>query len=137
MITPDFIFSDWIFAWFIIYFVFQRQLGDDYNPYYALWGGLLLSLMILFASKIKDTQFLFFYFIMLLSIKIIPIYLSRNTTYTPKKACVFLSIFLLYNIYLTIRQTNIIRLYKDLFNSLKHGKNTPGFYILSKLYTRG
>lgn len=133
MITPDFIFSDWIFAWFIIYYIFQRKIGDDYNPYYALWAGLLLSLLILFAT-IKDPLFLFFYFIMLFSIKIIPIYLLRKTIYTPKKLMVFLSVFILYNIYLTIRQTNIIQVYKEIFYSLKErNNNTPIFYMLSKL----
>lgn len=133
MITPDFIFSYWLFAWFIVYFVFQRQLGDDYNPYYALWAGFISSVVI-FASEIKELPPIL---MIPLSIKLFLIFLSRKTRYTPKKVWVFFSIFLLYNIYLTIRQTNIIRLYKDLFNSLKHGKNTPGFYILSKLYTRG
>ena len=133
MITPDFIFSDWIFAWFIIYYIFQRRLGDDYNPYYALCAGLALSLFLMFAT-IKDPLFLFYYFIMLLSIKIIPIYLSRNTRYTHKKLVVFLTVFILYNIYLTIRQTNIIQIYKQIFTSLKERNNdTPIFYILSKL----
>ena len=133
MITPDFIFSDWIFAWFIIYYIFQRKIGDDYNPYYALWAGLLLSLLIMFAT-IKDPLFLFFYFIMLFSIKIIPIYLSRKTIYTSKKLMVFLSVFIFYNIYLTIRQTNIIQVYKEIFYSLKErNNNTPIFYMLSKL----
>jgi hypothetical protein len=134
MITPDFIFSDWIFAWFIIYYRFQRKLGDDYNPYYALCAGLVLSLFIMFAT-IKDPLFLFYYFIMLLSIKIIPIYLSRKTRYTHKKLVVFLTVFILYNIYLTIRQTTIIQIYKQIFTSLKERNNdTPIFYILSKLH---
>ena len=133
MITPDFIFSDWIFAWFIIYYIFQRKLGDDYNPYYALCAGLALSLLIMYVA-IKDPLFLFYYFIMLFSIKIIPIYLSRKTTYTHKKLLIFLSVFILYNMYLTIRQTNIIRIYKQIFTSLKERNNdTPIFYILSKL----
>ena len=134
MITPDFIFSDWIFVWFIIYYIFQRKLGDDYNPYYALWAGLALSLILMFVT-IKDPLFLFYYFIMLFSIKIIPIYLTRNTIYTHKKLIVFLTVFLLYNMYLTIRQTNIFRVYKDIFTSLKERNNdTPIFYILSKLH---
>lgn len=134
MITPDFIFSDWIFVWFIIYYIFQRKLGDDYNPYYALWAGLALSLILMFVT-IKDPLFLFYYFIMLFSIKIIPIYLTRNTTYSHKKLIVFLTVFLLYNMYLTIRQTNIFRVYKDIFYSLKERNNdTPIFYILSKLH---
>jgi len=133
MIYPDLILSDWIFAWFVIYYIFQRKLGDDYNPYYALYAGLILSLLIMVAT-IKDAQFLFFYLIMIFSIKIIPMYLIRKTRYTPSKLMVFSAVFILYNIYLTIRQTNIIRVYKDIFNSLKEKNNdTPVFYILSKL----
>ena len=133
MITPDFIFSDWIFAWFIIYYIFQRKLGDDYNPYYALCAGLTLSLILMFLT-IKDPLFLFYYFIMLLSIKIIPIYLSRKTRYSHAKLMVFLTVFIMYNIYLTIRQTNILRVYKDIFTSLKErNTDTPIFYVLSKL----
>jgi hypothetical protein len=133
MISPDLILSDWIFAWFIIYYIFQKKLGDDYNPYYALYAGLILSLLIMVAT-IKDAQFLFFYFIMIFSIKIIPMYLIRKTRYTPSKLLIFAAVFIFYNIYLTIRQTNIIQVYKDIFNSLqKRDNNTPVFYMLSKL----
>ena len=133
MISPDLILSDWIFAWFVIYYIFQKKLGDDYNPYYALYAGLILSLLIMVAT-IKDAQFLFFYFIMIFSIKIIPMYLIRNTRYTPSKLLVFSAVFIIYNIYLTIRQTNIIQVYKDIFYSLqKRDNNTPVFYMLSKL----
>ena len=106
MITPDFICSYWIVAWVFIYYIFQKRLGDDY----ALWIGLLSSLLIVFMI-IKDPVFSYVYLAIPFSIKLFLIYLTSNTKYTPKKALVFLAIFILYNVYLTIRQTNIFHVF--------------------------
>ena len=73
----DFIFSYWIFAWYLLYIF---KIVDAYNPKFAIIAGLIenlciLLMMIYYNTKIK---LVILFVIMMIILKIIPIYTIWN-----------------------------------------------------------
>lgn len=132
IVRIDFIFSYWLFFWFLLY----KLNIVIYNPYLGLIIALIVNsfMFILFLSY-KNYYKAFLFVIINFIIKIIPIYLLRNTS-TQKKD--IYALFILYNLYL---------IYKYLFdkntkpfdfkinmNSYKNKSiNTPFMNLLNKL----
>lgn len=120
-ITPDLLFSYWIFAWFLIYLVYPVT-----NPLFGLWVALLENTIALFNLKDK-LRFL----LMIILFKVIPIYLLRKTKIKWKDVKIFGIVFIVYNIYLNIRGLNIIKVYKITNQSIQRGDNRTPFYYLT------
>jgi hypothetical protein len=141
MNRPDLIFSYWIFVWYLVYIF---GIDKTYNPKFALILGLIqnsftLFLLLYYRTKIKLT---IFYFIMMLLLKIIPLYTVWNsislwnTTIYKKDVIASIVLFTIYLFWYFIvnKQTlsYAIKLKNDFI--FKNKTNTPGIIMLNKLF---
>jgi hypothetical protein len=145
-IRPDFMFSYWIFAWFIVYYIIQKIsnpssfsfIKQNLNPKLAIIIALIENIGLFGFLLIQKTQlYVLFTFIITTTIfKIIPIYLVYDHTILfPNDIITVVLLFILYNIYLFIWRTNVIEVTQKTADSLKKGKTyTPFFYLLHKLF---
>ena len=120
----DFIFSYWIFAWYLLHvtkFV-------SYRPKLALLLGiientLLLLGMIVYGSNLRTiSSFIFINTI----IKLLPYYSLRHETIRVSDWKPTIIVFLLYCCWLYFNQEDLTGNYKQVFDSLIHNRNdTP------------
>jgi len=134
LIRPDFIFSYWIFAWFLLYF-FKIT---EYNPKYLLLLGVLENLITVIMSfyyKTSIKYIIYFIFIMIV-MKIIPLYLSwnnkNNFTSLRKDLVASISVFVLYSFWLYFNGTDVIRIQRRIVDSIIEEKNeTPILWAIN------
>jgi len=135
-ISTVYVFSYWIFVWFIVYYLatFLLQIKDFPNPKLALIiaEAQNIALIAYFIMKDVPTRNIFVFVFINLFIKIIPIYLLRNTRIHESD---ILWIFLLYITYLLVgyffyggmgfveMQTKLVHAYMA-----KDGRNMPKTY---------
>jgi len=125
-IRIDFVFSYWIFTWFLLYY-FKIT---SYNPFFALIiatieNTCLLFLMIYYKVNISHIiQFI----IINIFIKVLPlIYLWKSKIILHDIIATFI-IFLFYLLWLKINNYNdLFKAQKDIYNSLIHGKSETPF----------
>lgn len=128
-----YIFSYWIFLWYLLYFF---GIMNVYNPKFAIIIGLfenlvILSLMVFYNTKYK---LIFLFIIMMIILKIIPIYSIRNTKiyYQDIMATIFL--FLVYLLFMFFNNKNFYDFTKQMNSLIFDNKNTlPGMIFLEKL----
>ena len=144
-IRPDFMFSYWIFTWFLLYYIIQITTAKtDYisfkehlNPKLSLIFALIENIMLFVFLVIKNTKlYILCMFIVTTTIfKIIPIYLVYgHTIKLPNDLLSFAGLFLIYNVYLLFWRTNVYEVTQKTAASLSSGKTyTPFFYLLHKM----
>ena len=147
-LRPDFLFSYWIFLWFIFYILITKNHGktgsvrNKYitekiyqygNPlyifYFALFENIInfILICIYIPSLITIGQFIF----MMLLIKILPIIiLSQYPTNLYYNLIIITIIILIYNIYLFVNDTNVYSVYKKTIYFLLNGENKTPLYSL-------
>jgi len=143
VLRPDFIFSYWIFVWFLIYLVSNIFFDKNiiHSPLLELYIGFFVSLygFSYLASTISSTLMLMKFLAMLMAIKIvtlfITIYLSGtykiNLKHDLKKLLILL---LIYFVYLVCWNVNAFDVYKyEGISIINNDNKTPFFYILSKI----
>ena len=128
---PDVLFSYWIFVFVIVYFLGFKK----YNPLFLLILGLVhnffLFILYLFIAPIK---YVFLFCFVNFLIKIIPIYLLRNTTIKKKDIYFSISLFLIYLFYIYILYFVFGK--KNAYNGIYSKTIHVGFfsYMLNKLF---
>lgn len=133
-LRADLVFSYWIYAWFIIYFLNYTK----YSPKIALILGLLdnivmLFLMILWSTSLKT---IIWFIIINTLIKVVPLYYLRTEPYKMKDVYFTMGLFLIYIIWLHINNQSLVGNIKIIHDSLLYGKNeTPFMNLLSKIET--
>ena len=129
----DFVFSYWIFFWYICY----ELKVTTYNPIVALYFGLLenigvLLLMIYYANSYDHLLLLCF---VLFVGKILPLWSLRNTSYSRKDIYIIFVYFLVYILWLFFNHVSITSFYNVQLNNIK--KNKPlGPFMLFMLKKR-
>ena len=138
LITPDLIFSYWIFTVFIIYYLLIIfNIKTCFNPLLALYISLFFNLIqIIYIFCITYNFNLFFKFLFMMMIfKGIPIYLIRNKEIIVKRDLIHIFIlFIIYNIYLFFKGTNIITINKRINESLIKKQNNTIFFAILKYF---
>ena len=141
----DYLFSYWIAIWFLIYYFIQPanskivQFVKTYlNPKIGLWLALLENIItFIFIIRSHFEWWFFFVFIfMMLSIKVFPLYLLRNTKiHIVSDSIVLGSIFGIYTMHLWANGTNVYEVYDKTIQSFKDGNNnTPLFMLMHQLF---
>jgi hypothetical protein len=140
----DFLFSYWIFFWFLIFYFIDKEtwigkfMYKYLNPTIALWIGLLENIAtFLFMIIVKPSfDYVFKMILMTSFIKALPLYLIRNIHFEWKKNWITtLIVFGIYNVYLFANNTNVYEIYKRAFISFYKGSNeTPLFALIQSLY---
>jgi hypothetical protein len=146
-ITPDLQFSHWIFIWAVIYYIITiyPSLRARFSPYvyqsinpliplYIIVTYSTIEVAVLWCKGVPTRRILQCIAIMFV-VKIVWIFLLRNTKILPlENIGVMAALFVLYNVYLYLNNTNIILVYKDVNTSLRNGDNrTPFMYLINKL----
>ena len=132
MIRPDYIFSYWIFFLFVVYLVFPTKYT---NPTILLTLGLIeqsLSIAYFIYMRVKwSTVFLFF--LIMVFIKVIPLYLIRKSK-NKWNPLFSVSVILLYLFYLILMKQDVLKIYTSLNDSIIRGTNeSPFFYFLNNI----
>jgi hypothetical protein len=136
-IRPDFLFSYWVYIWFVIYaFIlnypetkWNKYIINNFNPLLALYVALFENLVVFAIVIVYNPEFwlLIKYIAMLLLIKIMPIYILRNTDISWAHDVKYLAyLFLIYNLYLYLEDTDIFSIYNtSVISLLKNQDRTP------------
>jgi hypothetical protein len=133
IIRPDFIFSYWIFGWFILYFTRIISINPKLWLIVAFWENIISVFVLFFKSK----MYVFIrFFIVNLLIKVLPLYLIRNTKIHKTDIVYSVLIFVIYLLWLYINNFTIFTLYEIIYNS-QISKTTnilPLSYVYDKIY---
>lgn len=123
--SADLIFTYWIFAWFLLFYLVFPNL---YNPKFALISGLIANLVIL-CILVYNTVPLFYiigFMIVILVTKISPLYLIRKTKIRTNDIYFTVCLFLLYVLYFWIKENkNLKQRRSELRNFLLGKGNSP------------
>jgi hypothetical protein len=128
----DFVFSYWIFAWFLLY-----EAGViAYNPKIALLIGFIENLGILFImlyfanSGLNIFLFCFINFF----IKIVPLYILRNTMFKTRDLYAFIGLLGIYVLWILVNQVSIIDSAKQRYKEIRDNKPLGPFMYYAKQY---
>jgi len=131
----DFVFSYWIFAWFLLY----KMHLVSFNPFFALVFGLINNLLFLcFAIFYNYNHFdIFAFFVIMICIKVIPLCCFSKSEMVLKSKDYFftLFLFLLYLFWLKINAKKISSSMFKMFKNPKKGKSidTPMINVLKTI----
>ena len=126
--TFEFTFSYWIFVWFLIYYFGFTK----YNPKIWLMIALIIKIVPYLIGLRKNNNgylLIIYYMIINFFIKIIPLYLLRNTVSNLKDFIAGIVLLILFFLWLFIRMgsiKDIIQYFENLFEKEKNNKpSTP------------
>jgi hypothetical protein len=114
----DLIFSYWIFVWYLLY---EFKIIHS-NPKFALTIALIenmigLCLMIYYSTSKK---YIFSFIVIMVLIKVIPLWRLKNTKYEINFYMTFL--FIAFLLWLSINEINVLDYHKEKLDSLKNNK---------------
>lgn len=128
----DFVFSYWIFVWFLLY----HFKIVSYNPKVGLAIALFTNALMLFLmiSYKNSLHYILLFSLIQLCIKIIPLWSVRNTTINKMDIFATIILFIMYNIWLAVNNENMVHLSEIGYEAVKDNKiNTPIIYWIDKL----
>lgn len=133
IIRPDFIFSYWIFVWFILYFTHIVTI----NPKLWLIISLLENIISILVISLKAKMYIIIRFIIVnFFIKAIPLYLIWNTKIHNIDIFYSICILVIYLLWLYINNFTLYSIYKMIYNSHIHNSLYIGplSYVYDKIY---
>jgi hypothetical protein len=136
MNRPDFFFSYWIFAWYLLYI---SKIVKGYNPKFAIIIGILeniwiILLMIYYKTK---TPFLVLFVVMFVLLKVLPLYTLWNNPIHFKDVVATISLFLIYVIWIYLNGRSLGELMNQTMDLVVRNKNTfPGIAILYSIINK-
>lgn len=121
------------FFWYLVYYF---QFITHYNPKFAIILAIIQNLIILVLMFFYNTKtkLIFYFAIMVILLKIIPLYTIRNTNILYKDIFATLILFLIYLFFMFFTGKNIFDFIKNTKNLILYNKNTlPGMIFLEKI----
>jgi len=135
LIRPDFIFSYWIFIWFLLYWFKITK----YNPKFLLIFGILENLLTIGLTVYYKTNILYiiYFVIIILFMKILPLYIVWNKTNNIRDLKRSLLIFIFYSFWLKYNKTNFMIIQKSVLKSIIGEKNeTPMLWLINIFFNK-
>jgi len=144
-LRPDFLFSYWCFAWFIIYYFIDYSTKSPIGQYIKTQLNPKLALILAFIENFAVFLYMIYlksdivntirYLVMMIVIKIYPIYLIwSEPIHWSHDIFVLTILFAIYNLWLNINNTSLWKVYKKTFFLIHEGKTeTPLFHIMEKV----
>jgi signal transduction histidine kinase len=135
-LRADLLFSYWIYAWFLFFYVFRIRF---FNPALALWIALLENIVAyFFVMNTMTWRNRIQYAAVVAAIKGIPLYLLRGfKIHWIRDAAALSGLFAAYNGWLYLHNTDLWTIYKQIYLSLKNNEGrTPAFHALEWLGRR-
>jgi hypothetical protein len=132
MLRPDYIFSYWVVFWYILY-----ELSiTKYNP--KVWliialGFNLINMMTMIYYK--NYYLLSLFILVVLLLKVIPIWTLRNTKITRKDFLFGIVLFIIYNFWLLYNNYSYYKIFLLMYDNSKKGtlNNSPLMRFINKL----
>jgi len=135
MTRIDYIFSYWIFTWYLLY---TNQMIIS-NPKFALICGLIENLLIILLMIHYKTKhrLIIEFSIMCFIMKIIPLYTLSSTNIQILDIKITIKLFIYYLIWMIVNKKTLNDFIKNTFDLIIHNKNTlPGMTLLDKFILR-
>jgi hypothetical protein len=132
MARIDFIFSYWIFLWYLLY-IFKII---SYNPKFAILCGFIENISILSFMFYYETKkkLILLFFIMFTLLKIIPLYSIWNTKIRAHDIIATIVLFIIYLVWIFYNKKTISDFKNQTLDLVLHNKNTlPGMMFLNKI----
>ena len=107
IIRTDFIFSFWVLAWLLFYFMNIVTIA----PKFLIIVGLLENFIVLLMISNSSFYYIFRFFFINFWIKIVPLYFLWNIKITRKEIFYSFLIFILYLLWLYINNETITSIY--------------------------
>ncbi len=127
----DFVFSYWVFAWFLLYY-FKLT---SFNPLFALEIATIENIILLFLMiyyKVSIFNIISFLFINFF-IKVLPLIYLWNIKTVKRDIIASIILFLIYLLWLFINnKKNALKIQYEIYESLLHGKSDTPFLALTK-----
>lgn len=131
MIRPDYIFSYWIFGWYVIYMMGLVK----HNPKFALYLGVLENFFVLASMayyKVKVKNILYFSVLIIL-LKLLPLWTLRNTKIQEADLYATAGVFLMFIGWIVWdEQLNV--LVESYTQMLNNRNQLPGMILLEKIF---
>lgn len=127
----DFTFSYWIFAWFLLY----EFRYTKYNPKFAIILALILNITQLFIRIYYKNSFIYIFLFVFANtfLKLIPLWILRNDRMSYLDMIASLLLFIIYNVWLFMNDTNIIKHTNARLEDIKHNRpSSPFVYYVDK-----
>lgn len=129
----DYVFSYWIFAWFLLY-----QFGfTSYNPKIALILGLIENIGILGSMIYFNNSFIYIFLFCIINffIKVLPIWLLRKSKYEWIDVYAMIALFLIHILWLVINKVDFKKYASDRYSQIK--TNRPAAPLTHYMTTIG
>jgi hypothetical protein len=130
-IRPDYLLSYWVFAWYLLYILGLVRP----NPKFAIIVALLENLLMLFLMvyfKVRPKKIIYFA-IMIVLIKLIPLWTVRNHKIDLRDITATLGLVLMY-IGWIVWDEKVNQLYGAYTQILSNSIQTPGMLLLDKIF---
>ena len=107
----DFVFSYWIFLWYLLY----EWKFTQYNPKFALAVGLIENLLYLLCMIFYKNSIVTIWLFVIVNffIKILPLYMVIETTVRKSDIVFSFALFCVYMIWLIVNRVNLYKNVKD------------------------
>jgi hypothetical protein len=130
----DLVFSYWILVWWMLYIC---RLTGHYNPKFLLILGIIENLVVIFAMIYYQTKsYLIFLFILIfIFIKIIPLYIIRNSIIQINDIYASILLFSIYLLWLHLNHIPLNFFTKKMHDFIIKNKNIfPTMQLIMKLF---
>ena len=130
----DLVFSYWILFWWVLYIC---RFTGDYNPKFLLILGIIENLIVIFAMIYYRTKsYLVFLFILIfIFIKIIPLYIIRNSIIQINDIYASILLFSIYLFWLHLNHIPLNFFTKKMHDFIIKNKNIfPTMQLIMKLF---
>jgi hypothetical protein len=135
MVRLDFIFSYWIFIWYLAYAIGFTTISPKFALVVGLLENIIMFSYIAFVGTPIGTLMKFGFSNLIM--KIIPLYLLRGEPIKQTDILMTLCIFAIYNAWLFVNSETIVDVIYKINDSLIHNRNqTPFMRLLDYIYTR-
>jgi hypothetical protein len=128
-------FSVWIFVWFILYY----YKYTNFNPLYALILAFIIGYILFIIPMIQNNvsiSYLFYFTMITVIVKVIPIYLIRNDEMKSRDILFSLLLYLIYLLHIKyLYCLTFHSVYNNILNKLidEDKKKTPFFCLFNKI----
>jgi hypothetical protein len=143
-LTPDLLFSYWLFFWFVIYYILvtvktpiSSIIKNRFYPLLAFHAATIYDTMQLLNILVKNPNIniIIKYLLTILFLKIVPIWIMMQQNIGINylnDITIMIIIFGIYNLYLYTKNTNVSNIYTEENDAIVKGENiTPFFKFLN------
>ncbi len=131
MLRVDLIFSYWIYFWFILY----KLKITIYNPKFVIICGAIENIIVLISMLYYNTNInlIIRFVIMFIILKVIPLYVIKNTNIKIKDIIATIFLFILYILWTILNGKTSYDFIDNTKNLIIYNKDTlPGMLYLKK-----